>query len=419
MAEIIELPQACQLVRQYVGCNGPEELTLDRTLGCVLAEDIVASVDSPPHDKSMVDGFAVIAADLPDGKARLAVIEDICAGQVPKLAICSGQAARIMTGAVLPAGADAVVMIEQTRGAGVVGDWVEIDADRVAIEQNVTRRGAVMCAGVVVLPRGQRVRPIEVGILAEAGRGTAQVVRPPRVATIQTGDELVDVHKRPGPGQIRNSNGPLLKAMLRQAGAIVDDLGIVRDHAESLQSAIQQGLAADVLVLSGGVSQGDRDLVPQVLMQSGVQCVFHKVQLRPGKPVWFGVRHDSVRPTLVFGLPGNPVSNLVCCRLFVIPCLQALAGHSVRWDWGQQPAILSTQFVARGHRASFWPGRWSGGHTEVPRQVEPLNWFGSADPFTVARSDCWIYFAEGNRTYAAGATVPVISLDGVGSPFRE
>jgi molybdopterin molybdotransferase len=161
-------------------------------------------------------------------------------------------------------------------------------------------------------------------------------------------------------------------------------------------------------VLSGGVSEGDRDLVPRILTQAGVNCVFHKVQLRPGKPLWFGVRRDAAGRTLVFGLPGNPVSGLVCCRLFVIPALHALAGRLAAWDGDARMANLSNEFVLRGGRPTYWPGRRGSSHQDVTA----LDWLGSADPFALARSDCLIFFAEGNRTYAAGERVPVISLDG-------
>jgi molybdopterin molybdotransferase len=299
-------------------------------------------------------------------------------------------------------------MVEQTRQGDGASAWVEVGGGPVVEGQNVMRRGTALRAGSAVLAPGHLLRPVEMGLLAEAGRTRVRVVRPPRVALIQTGDELVVADRPPGPGQIRNSNGPLLRAMAHQAGGRVDDLGIVPDDAPALLAAIRQGLSADVVILSGGVSEGDRDLVPQVLVEAGVERVFHKVHLRPGKPLWFGVRRGPERTTLVFGLPGNPVSGLVCCRLFVLPALRAMAGREDRWIWQRGTARLAEAFTLKGSRPTFWPGQ-SDLHAG---SVRPLPWLGSADPFTLAQSDCLIFFAGPSRRYAAGEAVPVVDLDG-------
>jgi molybdopterin molybdotransferase len=407
MAEMIELDDALRRVRGHVLCNEPQERPLAAALGCIVAEDIAAAHDSPPYDKSMVDGYAVVAADFSSGPRRLEVIEEIPAGWVPRRTIGPGQASRIMTGAPLPRGADAVVMLEQTR-RGDAGEEHSIEITTApTVGQHVMPRGSACQTGRLILPRGQKIRPVEVGLLAEAGRATVQVIRPPHVTCIQTGNELVAPGKSLAPGQITNSNGPLLCAMIRQAGGTVDDLGAVADQREPLRAAVERGLAADVLVLSGGVSEGDLDLVPSVLEQAGVERVFHKVQLRPGKPLWFGVHRDEDHSTLVFGLPGNPVSSFVCFRVFVTPALQTMAGRDDQYVWLPNTIRLAREFHVRGPRPTFWPARFQ----PETDSVSPLDWLGSADPFPLASSDCLILFAKGDRTYAAGESVSVLDLE--------
>ena len=193
--------------------------------------------------------------------------------------------------------------------------------------QNILPVGSSLRAGDVVLRAVRILRPIEIAILAEIGRAVATVQPRPRVAILPTGNELVPVGEKPGQGQIRNSNGPMLLAAAARAGAEAIELGIARDDRERLKQWIEQGLAADVLVLSGGVSAGAFDLVPEVLSELGVEQVFHKVALRPGKPLWFGVKDDGERRVLVFGLPGNPVSSFVCFELFARPAIAALSGR--------------------------------------------------------------------------------------------
>ncbi len=407
MAEMIELVEACERVCEQLACNEPEERSLESVLGCVLAEAIVAPCDSPPYDKSLVDGYALRVADVLEASTRLTVVEEIYAGQVPRQAVARGQASRIMTGAPLPAQADAVVMVEDTRSGGDPRPWVEITTRGVTAGQNVMRQGSVLRVGREVLSAGHASARSKWVCWPKPVRACVRVVRPPQVALIQTGDELVGVDDPLGPGQIRNSNGPLLSAMVQRAGGAVEDLGAVPDEVPALLSAVRRGLSADVMVLSGGVSAGDRDLVPAVLSEAGVECVFHKVQLRPGKPMWFGVYRDGRRVRPVFGLPGNPVSSLVCAQLFVLPTLRILGGHEVQWNWRQKSAQLSQAFAVRGARPTFWPGRID----SQSGSVEPLIWLGSADPFTLARSDCLIYFPQGDRSYAVGESVTVLDLD--------
>jgi molybdopterin molybdotransferase len=377
-------------------------------LGRVLAHDVVSDVDSPPHDKSIVDGYAVIAADLAGGVAELDVLEEVVAGAVPTRTVTAGTATRIMTGAPLPAGADAVVMVERTELLAGDRPRVRIADAPLRSGQNITRRGAAMRAGQVVLRAGQPLRPIEIGLLAEVGQARVDVVPRPRVAVLSTGNELVPIDAQPGPAQIRNSNEPLLIAAAERAGAEVTGLGIARDDRDDLRRLIGQGLDADVLILSGGVSAGVLDLVPEVLVELGVQPVFHKVRVKPGKPVWFGVLAGKTANTLVFGLPGNPVSSYVCFELFVRPALGVLAGHA---DWGlvRVSGLLAREHRQRGDRPSYHPALYRSG--EQGNTIEPLTWAGSGDLRGLSAANALAYFPAGDRVFQPGEPIDALLLD--------
>ncbi len=269
-------------------------LPLSDLLGLTLAEDVSAPCDSPPFDKSLMDGFAVRAADVASGFASLKVIELVTAGQVPSKSVGPGEATQIMTGAPIPEGADLVVRIEETLPDI---DSVHITTKSIAPGTNIIRRGTSVRAGDVVLQAGMKLNGSRIGALAELGRAIAPVYRRPTVAILATGDELVPIAETPGPGQIRNSNEAMLIAQIQAAGAIPIPLGIARDNRADLKAKIQEGLQCDMLVLSGGVSAGMLDLVPSELATAGVREVFHKVELKPGKPVWFGVHETDFAPT--------------------------------------------------------------------------------------------------------------------------
>jgi molybdopterin molybdotransferase len=402
---MIEVAEALDRVLAGARQKSPVKLTLADALDLMLAEDVASDVDSPPHDKALMDGYAVIAADLAGGEAELDVLEEVTAGAVPTRAVHAGAATRIMTGAPLPNGADAVVMVEQTES--LAGSRVRIAAPKVALGQNIMRRAASLRKGAVVLRAGQRLRPIEIGLLAEVGRAEALVIPRPEAAVLSTGNELVPPEVVPAAGQIRNSNGPMLCAQVERAGGRAVNLGIGRDDEVELRRLVSQGLKRDVLVLSGGVSAGVLDLVPRVLAAEGVEQVFHKVNLKPGKPVWFGVREDGGQRTLVFGLPGNPVSSLVCFELFVRPALDALAGRSAT-EPAPRTARLTREHQQRGDRPTYWPAATERRNGEL--FVTPLDWRGSGDLCTLASADCLIHFPPGDRQYTAGDEVTIRGL---------
>jgi molybdopterin molybdotransferase len=411
---MLTVEEALELVAENVAPLATRRVPLVEAAGLVLAEKVISGVDSPPYDKAMMDGYAVASNDRQSDRK---IIEEIAAGSVPRHPVTPGAASRIMTGAPLPEGADAVVPIEQTE---LVGEAMvrlhQIDPPR---GQNVMPLGASLRVGDAVLHRGAVLRPIEIAILAEVGHSMVTVTPRPRVAILPTGNELVVVGQRPDHGQIRNSNGPMLQAAAVRAGADAVELGIARDSRDELSRWVEQGLAADVLVLCGGVSAGKFDLVPEVLASLGVERVLHKVSLRPGKPLWFGVKRDENRRVLVFGLPGNPVSSFVCFELFVRPAIAALAGRgfaglpSVR-------ATLSHAYEHAGGRAACLPAlvKTAAGFaaTQVSSaawgnmSVEILPWHGSADLASMALSNGLARLSAAAKRLQPGDVVDVLLI---------
>lgn len=384
-----------------------ERLPLAETLGLVLAEPVISDIESPPFDKSLMDGFAVRAADVANGTATLRLIETVMAGQVPQHAVGAGETIRIMTGAPLPQGADAVVRVED---AQINGDRIALNTRPIRPGDCVLHRGTALRRGETVLPAGTRLKPQQLGALAELGCSTVPVRRRSHVAVLATGDELVPIDQTPGPGQIRNSNEAMLVAQLQAAGAVPVPLGIARDERAHLRTRILEGLKCDVLVLSGGVSAGELDLVPSELAAAGVRQVFHKVNLKPGKPVWFGVVETASadRRTAVFGLPGNPVSSMVCCELFVRTAIRRLMG-AVPAEPQPVTARLTDEYPMRGDRPTYHPAHLTW-HDTGPA-VRLIRWHGSADLRATVAANAMAYLPAGERTYRAGDLLDVYSWE--------
>jgi molybdopterin molybdotransferase len=370
--------------------------------GLILAEDITSDLDLPPYDKAMMDGYAVRTADLPGGAGTLEVIEEIMAGRVPTKSVGAGQTARIMTGAPVPEGADAVIQIERTKPGDKQSVVIQDAPPRAG--KNILPLGREMRRGETVLRAGAVLRPEEFGLLAAVGRTSARVFPAPRVAILATGDELVDASRFPGPGQIRNSNGPMLIAQVCRAHGRATYLGIAADTIESLTALITEGLKSDVLVLSGGVSAGKLDLVPGVLQDLGVEAHFHKVTMKPGKPVFFGTRGQ----TLIFGLPGNPVSSLVCFELFVRPALRRLAGNK---EVGPRivHAALQEELRHQSDRPTYHPAVLI--EDETGRKIRAQPWFGSPDLKAVTSANAFLVLPAGEHRFAAGERLPALLVD--------
>jgi molybdopterin molybdotransferase len=338
-----------------------EPVRLADCLGRTLAADIRATAPIPPFAKSTMDGYAVRAADTRPaggaaGSVEFDVIEDLPAGRVGRSALGPGQAVRIMTGAPLPKGADAVVMVEDTVK---IGGRVKILRSARAGD-NTGRAGEDVRKGELVLEKGRLIGPAEVGMLAALNQASVRVARRPRLAVIATGDEIVEPGRKMRPGQIRNSNGHALRAMALQAGAEADYIGIARDRNASLAAAIGRAGRADILVLSGGVSVGDYDLVKEELRALGVRPVFWQVRIKPGKPVFFGLHGRR----LVFGLPGNPTSAMVTFHLFVRPALDRMLGRTSQGLRAGR-AVLERGISLKPGRKQFLRGILAAGGPEL------------------------------------------------------
>jgi molybdopterin molybdotransferase len=315
VADLLSMEAALRLVLERVRPLSAERVALAEAAGRVLAEPALASVDLPPFDSSAMDGFAVRAADTP---AELPVGFRISAGRPAPHPLGPGEAMAIATGGVLPAGADAVVPVEY-----VVEHDNSVKIARAAEPGAFVRpRGGDAQRGDAVVAAGMRLGPAQLGALAAAGVAEVACTKRPRAAVLTTGSELRLPGEQLEPGQIYEANGAILAAQLASAGAVVEPISSVADRPDAHRTALERGLEADVLVTSGGVSVGPHDLVRSVGGELGIEEVFWRVAVKPGKPLWFGVRGA----TLVFGLPGNPVSALVCFELFVRPAVLALQG---------------------------------------------------------------------------------------------
>jgi molybdopterin molybdotransferase len=396
MEELLTLADALAAVLERARPLAVEQVRLDAAAGRVLARDAASTVDLPPFASSAMDGFAVRAADTP---GTLPVVAHIPAGRPAPRALGAGEAMGIATGGVVPDGADAVIPIEyvvQHDNEVEIGNAVEAGA-------NVRPRGGDVRAGQVVVSAGTRLGPAQIGALAAAGLAGVDASARPRVVVLTTGSELRRPGEPLGPGQIYEANGVMLGAALASTGAVVVPLAAVADDEDAHRAALERGLDADVLVTSGGVSVGPHDLVRRVEAELGVDEVFWRVALKPGKPVSFGVRGS----TLVFGLPGNPVSSLVCFELFVRPAVLALQGAL---DPGPTFALgeLAEPVRRNPHRDEFLRAR---SHVHDDRVVlEPVRGQESHMIARAAAADALVFAPRGDGELAAGDVVRYLRL---------
>jgi molybdopterin molybdotransferase len=316
---VIPVGEALAAIVEATPVLGAQRVELAEACGRVAAEDVVSARTVPAADNSAMDGFAVRGADVAAAGARLRIVGQVPAGSVRAATLAAGQAVRIYTGSVVPPGADTVVRVEDTE---TEGDTVVV-TEAIAPAANVRRAGEDVAPGAVVVHAGHLLGPADVGVLASIGRAAVQVHARPRVAILSTGAELVEIDQTPGPGQVVNSNAWALAAAVREAGADPVVLPLVRDRLADVQAALLRAATHDVVLSTGGVSVGDFDFVKEALDALGVERAFWKVAQKPGKPLTFGRRGAG----LFFGLPGNPVSALVCFYVYVWPALRRLMGH--------------------------------------------------------------------------------------------
>jgi molybdopterin molybdotransferase len=405
--KLLSFAQARKVVEQYAATlphTEPELTGLLDAVGLALSEDLLADRDFPPFPRATRDGYAVRAADVRQLPVPLLSTGTLKAGasvDESRARVGAGETIEIMTGAPVPAGADAVVMVEYTESAG----------DRVTVKRSVKSGENIVAAGAearrndVMVRRGTRVNHAVVAVAAAVGRPEVAVYRRPSVAVLATGDELVDVNLPPGPNEIRNSNSYSLAAQVYAAGGEPAILPVAHDDAAELALLLRKGLDADLLLLSGGVSMGKYDLVEEVLASLGATFFFTGVAIQPGKPVVFGEVALCGKAKPFFGLPGNPVSTMVTFQLFVRPVLDAIAGASP----GPLPftqAILKAPFGTKTGLTRFLPAMLDGAHDRPG--VELVKWQGSGDLMAASKANCYIVVPPDRERFEGGETVTVL-----------
>jgi molybdopterin molybdotransferase len=412
MAELLSYAEADAIVATYARELGKARPTVERVaftkaLGRVLAAPVVADEDQPPFARSTRDGFACRAAEA-SMHAFLPVAGSTQAGEAPAGRLPEGAAWEIMTGAPVPQDADAVVMLEHVERDG---EQVRLLPDRtIKAGDNVVKRAAQARRGDVLLDAGVDIGAAQIALAASCGCVELPVHKRPRVAILTTGDELVAVDRAPGPGQIRNSNAPMLASLVANAGGEPWVLPTAADTAEALDAALQQAFEADILLISGGVSAGKFDLVEPALERLGAKFYFTGVRIQPGKPLVFGALRGADSPMPFFGLPGNPISSAATFLLFGAQVLRALAG---RGDCGTQ--FLSAQLAKETDRKGkagltrFLPAFCDFAFKTGP-QVMTTPWQGSGDLAAFARSNCFVMIPEDKATLDAGTTVRILMI---------
>jgi molybdopterin molybdotransferase len=405
MSTMLSYAEARQKVIEVAGAlrRQPlqETIEIEQGFGRVLAREVRADRDYPPFNRSTRDGFAVRAVDASALGARLECVGELRAGGSFPGTLGQGQCVEIMTGASVPTGADAVVMIEHTKRDGRT-----ITLDRGAqAGDHIVPRGSEARMGALLVAVQARVGYAEMALAAQAGATRLEVFAAPSVAILSTGDEVVDARTTPGPLQVRNSNGISIEVLARTAGAQTVQLGNAPDEKDALRRDIERGLEQDILVLSGGVSMGKYDLVEQVLSDLGAEFHFTGVAIRPGRPAVFA----TCRKKLVFGLPGNPVSTMVTFELFVLPAIDLLSGAAPR-PLPVFRAKLATPVREKGPMVHFLPARieWEGREARVSQ----LPWQGSGDIVALALANGFLVVGPERPEMAVGDWVDVLPRRG-------
>lgn len=400
--DYLSVTAAQQCVLESVTSLGVEQLKLEQSLGRVLAEEVRANRDQPPYDISAMDGYALRSNDLAVVPAIVEIIEDIKAGDMPTKTLAPGQCARIMTGAPMPEGADAVIRVEDTEAKP--DNRVQINLS-VKPGNDIRRLGENMRNGEVVLTAGTEITPGVIGVLATVKRAQMQVYRLPRVAILSTGNELEGLDEPVDPNKIPNSNSYALMAQTQGLGIEPVLLGIARDDPEELASYLRRGLEYDVLLVSGGTSVGVHDYVRPTIEALGAKMLFWRVSMKPGHPVAFG----KVGEKIIFGLPGNPVSGMVCFEQFVAPALRRMLGHT-RTHRRTIEAVMTHNVKHQPGRTEFirvMLSRKNGGYLATSTGAQ-----GSGMLLSMARADGLAIIPGDCKGVAAGDMVMVQLLDG-------
>lgn len=397
---MIAISKAIKTIARETEAGGSERVDLEDSIGRVLAEDIVADSDLPPFDRSQMDGYAVRAADACDAPVTLKLVGESAAGRGWRGKLKRGEAVRIMTGAAVPGGADAIQKLEVARDDGESVTLFE----PTEVGKFIVPKGKEVKKGKPVLKAGERITAANISMPAAFGYAKVKVAKRPRIAISSTGSEIVDVAMKPGRDQIRNSNSLMLKALCEQAGGVATVYPNVGDDISNLKFQISDAVrSTDILVTTGGVSVGKYDLTKLALKELGAEIFFERVALKPGKPTVFG----RLKKSLVFGLPGNPVSAAVTFYLFVRKAILQMQSAGVS-DLEQAAAIASKPIKSTKERDTYLPAALE--ITDDGRLiVEPVNWHGSSDFIGFSKADALVVIPNGSST-AAGDAVSILLL---------
>jgi len=406
---MISVEAALEIILSEIKPLGMERVNILSAMGRVLGEDIVADTNNPPWDNSAMDGYAVRAADTKeaskDQPVTLQIIEDLPAGYVAKKSVKRGQTIRIMTGAPMPNGADAVIMVEETARPEARGKRQEVKVFKEAkVGDNVRKAGEDFKKGDIVLRKGMTIRPPEIGMLAAVGKPNVYVYQQPNVAVLSTGDELIEIEEAPMNGKIRNSNSYAIAAQIKACGATPIQLGIARDTKKDLKEKLEFGLTADCIVSSGGVSVGDFDFVKDVLKQMGSEMRFWKVAMKPGKPLAFGVIANKP----AFGLPGNPISSMVAFEQFARPAILKMMGKKDIFKRAFD-ALLTKPVKKKAGRMHFVRAALEQKHGQF--YVTPLEGQGSGILSSMVKANCLIILSEDAKDVEKDSKVKVQPMD--------
>ena len=401
---MISVAEAIQIVRQHTPVLATERVPLDQSLGRVLAEDVVADSDLPPFDRSQMDGYAVRAEDVTTAPAQLRIVGESAAGRGWHNQLEEGQAVRIMTGAPVPVGADSVQQVEHAHELkdGTVVELLET----VEPGKSIVKRGAEIQAGEIVLIAGTKVNAAMMAVLAAFGYANVPVFRKPRVAVLATGTELVAVDQTPGQDQIRDSNNYSIASYAELAGAVVQRLPLTGDETSLLKTQLKKAAkSCDVIVTSGGVSMGVYDVTKAALKELDAEIFFARVALRPGKPTVFARLPSG---TLVFGLPGNPVSVAVTFNLFARTALLAMQG-ATEPALKHETAALARSVKGTVDRESYLPAQLTT-NDDAELIAFPLKWGGSSDFVAFALTTALAIVPAGVKSIEAGTVIRVVRL---------
>lgn len=400
---LLPVSEALQRILDRATTLESEDVDLLHARGRTLAAAVTSKLDNPPFDASAMDGYAVRAEDVATVPASLAVIGEAGAGRLFGGALGNGEAIRIFTGARVPEGADTIVIQENVTASGS-NITVQETAARGA---NIRSKAQDFAKDEALIEPGSTLTARDVLIAASSGHGKLAVTRKPIVAILSTGDELVAPGSPLGPGQISGSNAYGLAAVIETAGGEARFLGIARDSLASLEKFINASEGADILVTSGGASVGDHDLVRPALENAGAKLDFYKIAMRPGKPLFFGCRSPNGKLQYCLGLPGNPVSALICSRVFLVPLIGRLLGRETPFEFVQ--AILAEPLPSNGPREHYMRGLLD--LNSAPPRVTPLKNQDSGLIKSLQRANCLVVVPTDAPAQAAGTVVKVLRLD--------